>query len=403
MLRAFLFALVLLLGAPAAGAQNGRAQMTARLSALCNGDGACIARAREAIEMHCGRDRACTRQALQHAERPGDDRSLSDLPAGVRDLVRDLVALRDERASGGASALSAPDPAASGALSRLDDLPRRARERIQQRCGTDPACVQAALAKARDRQATPNPPAPEAALGGSAQDQLNALPPRMQSRIRQRCGTDADCIRDAMEEARDRRQRQAPPPETDPDAPEASGGVREGSGQLGDRALPDGAREQIRSETRRADLGREDESTGRRVRGMLRDDGPIAVDPAVGPAARPEREASSVPDDPTLPEDDTALGPVVYGQGRTTWVSGDQDDRRRTLMAPDGGWLIGIRMGEASDDPCNLSAYFATDDFVSSRHSTDTVTGSGTSEDLGAWFDECGDRGTNVSKHLLAV
>ncbi|MEM7786748.1 MAG: hypothetical protein AAF594_03365 [Bacteroidota bacterium] len=342
--------------------------MRAAVEALCEGDAACAAAVRDRVQERCGTDRACARQALEHAraERDGTGGSLSDLPPSVQRLVGELVDLAAERS-------------ASESASETET----------------------------------------AALGPEASAQLQALPERLQNRIRTRCGTDPDCIREAMEEARARRDRRAggrASDEADPDdaTPEAGGG---GTG----RALPgrtggplDNPSQGLGSRGAADEADPEVGTPG--SRGGLRGDGPPRGRPGtvvpgdsdeeetggarvlegtferpgggnVGIGVRPER---------TTPEADAGDGAEAeptfsHGQGSLAGVSGSRQ-RAGMLMTPlrvpDGHWVYAIEMGERADVPCWLALWsFGPDDAPEATHV----------------FDECdGDAPTARSLHVAA-
>lgn len=347
---------LLALAAGPATAQPGPtlAQVNAQIAALCDGDMACTASARTRLQDHCGRDRACVREALRYARerREDQDPSLSDLPAPLQDLVRDLIDLADQ-----VSGTSSP----SG-------------------------------------------------LGDAAREQLNALPPGLQDRIRQRCGTDPECIRTAMEEAEARRedhhQTQEPeasepstPEAPEDETPEVSDDGDDESGPIPRFSLPlDTPPGRSLPDYQGSGSVTEGADGSRATREDLRDQAanlPGRELPGYAGSVQGGSEGGSSGSVATPNPPD---GPLYHNAIGTTRISGNGDDRVRTLTAPDGAWLIAIRMAERSDDPCYVEAFYTTEGYVTGPDRDESIG------DTYLTFDECGENGpTLASRNLVSM
>lgn len=283
-----------------------RAQVNAHIAALCDADPACMARVRARLQARCGRDPACVVDALRHARerRDAQDPSLSDLPAPLQDLVRELMELADQAA--GAS----PEPEESTPETPESETPQSSGDGesgLERRYSLSPEMVpERGVLDGRGAGSATN---------GSEEAQPSGGDVRVRENLRDRTG--------ALPE----RER-----------PGYMGSSQSGSGSQGGSGSG-----------------------------------------SSGSAATPDR-------------------PLVHDAVGTTRISGNSDDRVRTLTAPDGAWLIAIRMAERSDDPCFVQAFYTTEDYVTGPNRDESIG------DTFLEFDQCGDNGpTLASRNLISM
>jgi hypothetical protein len=412
MIRSLLLLLTAVVLAAGPASAQSRAEMRDRIERLCDGDATCAAAVRDAVRDRCGTDQACLRTALDRAiERRADPRSqMADVPPALQDLIRDLVGLAAARS--GRAERTAEPALGDNAVATLESLPQRAQNQIRRRCGTDPDCIRRAIDEGRSRregrsapdEPVPNPSATDDSSDDADEDADASSPAPQQGRPRGgRLNTDVpgQIVPGERAEGAGERLR----------AGQAAPGASTGSGSAGHGSAGSGSAGSGSAGSGSAGSGSAG-FAGRRATAPAEDVLTDNRDAAVSPGTFAQRLGDNDDDEPdddgephliVTPDrktQDDEPGPIVYGAGRTTWVSGSQDDRVRNLMAPEGGWLVGIRMGEWSDDPCSLDAYFATEAWATSRSTQDDEIRGG---ELEVRFDQCGETGESaLSAHLLS-